>query len=242
MVLVFIRDGTTTYTLNLASGAVVNVNDISTLSIDKPTYKLLEGMKVAELTTMMSNLGFRPPPARATKDVIIKAILAGWDNVIAPQVAVVKTEVEKEAERKKRMEIAEENYKKSSMIVFNSDMTVSLNQGKSSKLNDEGWNSDKEDALKLLENMNQGGINVDSDRMRQLRLEKAKHEKSIPKGVLNLDEDEPELHTSSSDEPKSEDAETSGDDYIYSADFDFKDYMADVAESYQEEKKGGARQ
>ena len=227
MVLIFVRDGPATHTLNLASGAVVNVNEMSTMSIGKPTYQMLDGMKVGELSTMMSNLGFRAPPARARKDNIINAILNGWDDAIAAQVAIARTEQEKMVEQRERMKIAEENYKKSPMLVFNSDMTVSLEQGKSSKLNDEGWNSDKEDALKLLEEMNKGAINVDTDRMRQLRVEKAQYEKSIPKGVLNLDEDEPEVHSSSSD--------TSGDDYIYSADFDFKDYLADVAQSQEEE-------
>jgi len=47
----------------------VKFHEIPASSVGKPSVEMLKGMKVAELTEMMSNLGFRAPSSNVRKDV-----------------------------------------------------------------------------------------------------------------------------------------------------------------------------
>ena len=121
------------------------------------------------------------PPPRDTPDPSME----GKDDKIAPQAGQVKTKVEKETEMKERFKESVRAIEKNTYameISRDGKLKEARKLGEGSRLDEDGWNSDKEKALFFLEKLNEDDFGFDTDRLMALRKEKAQQSQSSTDG------------------------------------------------------------
>ena len=73
--LIFIRDGDATFTLNVNAGDVIEVSEIPTSAVGRPTEQQLNKMTVGEWQSVIRGLPLSGVPRGAKKAPLVQAIL-----------------------------------------------------------------------------------------------------------------------------------------------------------------------